>query len=296
MKVFRTLGIALVAMLAWTSLARSQQQFTPGTWTKLANAPASAVAHMLLLTDGSVLVNSMFFSNHTDPWYRLVPDSTGSYLNGTWSNAGNLPSGYNPLYFASAVLPSGNVIIMGGEYNNGNAVWTTKGALYNAKANKWSTVTPPTGWTTVGDASSVVLSSGRFMLANCCTKDEAILTSLNPITWTPTGTGKFDENDEEGWTLLPSGKVLTVDAYVNATCCKLGSEIYDPSIGTWSSAGSTVVNLVDSGSRELGPAVLRPDGTVFYAGATTNNAIYNSTTGVWSSAPRFGTGTAQRRC
>jgi hypothetical protein len=288
MKVFRTLGIALVAVLAWTSVASSQEPFTAGTWTKVTTAPASPVAHMLLLTDGSVLVNSFFFSNHTDKWYRLVPDSTGSYIKGKWVGASTLPSGYNPLYFASAVLPSGNVFVMGGEYNNGSAVWTTLGAMYHPKTNSWSSITSPPGWTTVGDAQSVVLPSGKLMLANCCTKDEAILTSQSPVTWTATGTGKFDENDEEGWTLLPNGKVLTVDAYVNATCCNKGSQIYDPSTGAWTSAGSTVVNLVDSGSRELGPAVLRPDGTVFYAGATTNNAIYNSTTGVWSSAPKFG--------
>ena len=29
-----------------------------------------------------------------------------------------------------------------------------------------------------------------------------------------TGSGKFDEHDEEGWTLLPNKQVLTVDAYV----------------------------------------------------------------------------------
>ena len=143
------------------------------------------------------------------------------------------------MYFASAVLPSGNVIVMGGEYNNGSAVWTTKGAMYNAKGNRWSTVPAPTGWTTIGDASGIVLASGKFMLANCCTKDEAIMNATNPITWTATGTGKFDENDEEGWTLLPSGKVLAVDAYVNATCCPMGSEIYDPSTGSWSTAGSS---------------------------------------------------------
>ncbi|MBZ5681215.1 MAG: hypothetical protein LAO24_14035 [Acidobacteriia bacterium] len=288
MKVFRTLGIAIVVVLAWTSLASSQEPFTAGTWTKVTAAPPSPVAHMLLLTDGSVLVNSFFFTTHVDKWYRLVPDSTGSYVNGKWVGASTLPSGYNPLYFASAVLPSGNVFVMGGEYNNGGSIWTTLGAMYHPKANSWTSVAAPTGWTTVGDAQSVVLPSGKLMLANCCTTDEAILTSTSPVTWTATGTGKHDWNDEEGWTLLPNGKVLTVDAYVNLACCPKGSEIYDPTTGAWASSGSTVVNLVDSGSRELGPAVLRPDGTVFYAGATTNNAIYNSATGVWSSAPKFG--------
>ncbi len=288
MKLFRTLAIALLTALAWSGIASSQEPFTPGTWTAVTAAPPSAVAHMLLLTDGSVLVNSFFFTTHVDSWYRLVPDSTGSYINGKWVNAGSAPSGYNPLYFASQVLPTGQVVIIGGEYNNGGAIWTTKGASYNPHTNAWTSLAAPTGWSTVGDAQSVVLPKGQMMLANCCTTQQAILTSLSPVTWTATGTGKFDENDEEGWTLLPDGNVLTVDAYVNSTCCKMGSEIYNTSTGTWSSGGSTIVNLVDPSSHELGPSVLRPDGTIFYAGATTNNAIYNTTTATWSSAPKFG--------
>ena len=65
---------------------------------------------------------------------------------------------------------------MGGEYNNGSAVWTTKGALYNPATNKWSNLTAPSGWTSVGDAQSIILPSGKLMLANCCTTQEAILT------------------------------------------------------------------------------------------------------------------------
>ena len=35
------------------------------------------------------------------------------------------------------------------------------------------------------------------------------------LTWTVyPGTGKFDDNSEEGWTLLPGGDVLTVDTYI----------------------------------------------------------------------------------
>src|SRR5690348_794031 len=50
---------------------------------------------------------------------------------------------------------------------------------------------------------------------NCCTTDEAILTLTNGVaSWAATGTGKFDWNDEEGWTMLPGGKILTVDCYV----------------------------------------------------------------------------------
>lgn len=295
MKVFRTLGIALLALLAWCSIAAAQKPFTAGTWTATKNAPPSAVAHALLLTDGSVLVNSFFFTNHTDEWYRLVPDSTGSYVNGTWHSAGSLPSGYNPLYFGSSVLPTDQVVVIGGEYNNGSAVWTTLGALYTPQTNKWTSLSAPTGWTTVGDAQSIILPNGQYMQANCCSTDEAILT-LNPTTlqatWTATGTGKFDWNDEEGWTMLPSGDILTVDAYVDqSTCCKLGYQLYSPSTGSWTTpSNNTVVNLVDPSSLELGPGPLLPNGTVFYVGATTNNAIYTPSSGTWAAAPSFGDG------
>jgi hypothetical protein len=290
MKVFRIFGIALLALLAWSSIASAQEPFTAGTWTPTKNAPASAVAHALLLNDGSVLVDSMFFENHSDPWYRLVPDKTGSYINGTWSNAGSLPSGYNPLYFASSLLPSGQVVVVGGEYNNGSAVWTTLGALYNPNSKTWTSLTAPSGWTTVGDAQSIILPNGHMMMANCCTTQEAILTLTGTTaTWATTGTGKFDDNDEEGWTLLPGGKILTVDAYVPSGCCKMGYQIYDPTTGAWTTpTNNTVVNLVDPSSLELGPMPLLPNGTVFAAGATTNNAIYTPSTGTWASAPKFG--------
>ena len=71
-------------------------------------------------------------------------------------------------------------------------------------------------------------------------RPDTALLNVNSLTWTPTGKNKFDVNDEEGWTLLPNKKVLTVDAYVFAYDAKgTNSEIYNPASGTWSSAGST---------------------------------------------------------
>jgi hypothetical protein len=304
MKVFRTLGIVLLALLVCSSIALSQEPFTPGTWTAVTAAPPSgvSVAHAMLLSDGSVLINGFVFSDSPDNWYRLIPDSTGSYVNGTWVDAGTLPSGYNPLYFGSEVLPNGYVTVMGGEYNEGAAVWSNLGAYYNPFTNKWAKLDAPSGWTTIGDAQSVVLPDGNLMQANCCNTDEAILTVVKgKPTWTATGAGKADDNDEEGWNLLPSGNIITVDAYVGSyDATGMNSELYDTATGTWSSAGSTVVQLwdssaacggEDSASYEVGPAVLRPDGTVFATGANRcaagHNAIYNSATGTWTAGPNF---------
>jgi hypothetical protein len=149
------------------------------------------------------------------------------------------------------------------------------------------------------------------MLGNCCTVQAALLDPAT-LTWTSTGRGKFDTNNEEGWTLLPNKQVLTVDAYVpiNIPYIPTGtnSEIYVPASGKWHSAGSTIVQLWDSWltcgelsgepntgpTFEVGPAVLRPDGTVFYSGSNTcgpgipgHTAIYDSNTGSWTAGPDF---------
>ena len=290
MKILRTCGIAVLVLVIGCGLAAGQTPFSAGQWTRATTPPQPGVGHALLLTDGSVLAISGNCNAGTGRWYRLVPDSTGSYVNGTWKSGGTLPAGYNPLYFASAVLPSGNVIIMGGEYNACVGAETTLGAMYFARANHWTSVAAPPGWSSVGDAASVVLPNGKFMLANCCTSDEAIATVGTSVTWTPTGTGKADANSEEGWLLLPGGNVLTVDA--NNLANLTNSEIYNTKTGTWATAGSTVVRLDDTStptnSHEVGPMVLRPDGTVFAAGATTNNAVYTIATGKWTAAPKFG--------
>lgn len=299
-----------------TDVAPAVRALSSSSWQVLPSQPPlqhyrrCGPGSPVLLTDGTVLVQD----DGCQDWWKLTPDINGSYLNGTWSQIDSLPGGYSPLYHSTAVLPDGRVIIEGGEYNFLHAVWTNKGAIYDPVADKWSSVSPPPFFTgccgikhpTIGDAQSVVLANGTYMQANCCTEQAALLDATT-LTWTPTGAGKFDPNDEEGWTLLPSGKVLTVDAYVPISGFPFiptgtNSELYAPKSGEWHSAGSTVVQLWDSQltcgetgpTFEVGPGVLRPDGTVFYTGANTcgggqsgHTAIYDTHTGSWSAGPDF---------
>jgi len=271
MRVGHALGIACVILLAGLGKMSAQ------SWTPLTNQPPFSASTAMLLTDGTVMVHD----TGAQDWWRLTPDAFGSYANGTWSQLASLPAGYAPLYYASAVLPDGRVIVEGGEYNFGASRWTTLGAIYNPAKNNWKSVLHPAGWRSIGDAQSVILANGTMMLANCCTTEDALLDPKT-LTWTAVGTGKVDINDEEGWTLLPDGKVLTVDAFTGTN-----SELFNPATGVWSSAGSTIVGLADPASAELGPAVLRPDGTVFATGATGHNAVYDTATGTWSAAPDF---------
>ncbi|MBV8889952.1 MAG: VCBS repeat-containing protein [Alphaproteobacteria bacterium] len=270
--------------------------------TKPPNSPP--LSNPLLLTDGTVIMHV----SCTGTWWKLTPDNTGSYVNGSWSQIASLPSGYTPRFFSSAVLPDGRVIVEGGEYNTGcRDAWTNLGAIYDPLVDTWTAVTPPSGWSQIGDAESTVLANGTYMQSDCCDVPfNAALLNAGTLAWTTTGTGKADVYDEEGWTLLPDGTVLTVDAYVFTGSCGRNTERYNPTTGAWSSAGNTPSQLSDCAnpannpSYEMGPQVLRPDGTVIAFGGTTcsdsantscqngtlavttHSAFFNSTNANWS--------------
>jgi hypothetical protein len=277
-----TIGPVLLAFLAFAALAGAQ------TWSALNHPSSVPLGTSLLLTDGTVMSQQMATTGYaTGAWWRLTPDNTGSYLNGTWTQLASMPSGYAPLYYASAVLPDGRVVVEGGEYNVNSEAETNLGAIYNPATNAWTSISPPSGWSEIGDGQSVVLANGTFMLGNCCYGSQALLNE-STLTWTPTGANKNDPNSEEGWTLLPSGEVLTVD-----TESGTNSELYDPTSGSWSLAGSTISQLPYACPpyvAEVGPAVLRPEGSVFATGGTSNTAIFTPSTGSWSAGPTFPSG------
>lgn len=273
-----TRAVAAAAALACLpAIAHAQ------TWTKLAHTPSFNAGSVFLMTDGTVLAQDMGSCGcGAGDWWRLTPDNTGSYVNGKWKQLPSMPSGYAPLYYGSEVLPDGRLIVNGGEYNGGESQWTTLGAIYDPVKNKWTNVKPPSGWDHIGDAQSTLLADGTYMLADCCSTDEATL-DLKTMKWKTTGKGKADINDEEGWTLLPSGQILTADAN-NAQDPK-HTEIYTN--GTWASAGDSPVQLADPSSHELGPLTLLPNGTVFAVGATGYTAVYTISTGKWATGPTF---------
>jgi len=261
-----------------------------------------------LLTDGTVMVQGQ---SCTD-WWKLTPSSSGSYIQGTWTQLASLPSNYAPYATSGAVLADGRFLLVGGEYSDcgGEFTLTNQSAIYDPKANTWTMVAPPKGWYDIGDSPAVVLPNGQFLLGRKTNKD---LAALDPATlkWTAMKhTGKSDFDAEEGWTLLPDGTVLTWDVKNSPN-----SEIYTPSKQEWATAGSTVANLMGPpeegclhyGSHnqyvycppgETGPGILRPDGTVFATGAlhlgdtTGHTSVYDPATGNWTAGPDFPNGDA----
>jgi hypothetical protein len=262
-------------------------------WSNLANFPDGGpynFGNPLLLTDGTVIVHR----TDTPDWYKLTPDSSGSYVNGTWSQIASMPPTYGPKFFASAVLPDGRVIAEGGEYNLGPEAFTSMGAIYDPTGpggGAWTSVAPPAGWTQIGDGQSSVLANGTFMLSSCCDDNPFRAALLNPtnLAWTATGTNKADRYDEEGWTLIPNGSLLTVDAYttpIGNISCGVNTEIYGPATGSWSNAGNVPTQLADCNAKnadggsnptyEMGPQVMMFNDEVIAFGGTTANVVHTA--------------------
>ncbi len=271
---------------------------------------------MVLMTDGTVLVHYVTEdpSGNLWPssiWERLTPDADGNYADGTWSTLPSMPAGYAPEYHASAVLPDGRLIVEGGEYiGESNAVVDSGlGAIYDPVANSWTSVNPPPGIPSdcqncgygagangvafIGDAQSVVLPSGQFMLGGCCGGDWFALLDASNLSWNSyydQGKTAIDPfNDEEGWVLLPNGQVLTVDLWnQNDGETASTSMLYNPGTNSWSASGAIPVSLAWSACHEIGPMVLRPGGTVTAIGGNGQLATYDSSSGTWSAGPLIG--------
>jgi len=277
-----------------------------GTWTDVGGVPFSGQGGSapMQMTDGTIMIKQSF-TGTAGVWYSLAPDSKGQYNDGKWTKLAAMPAGYSPDFFAQQVLANGNVLIEGGEYNGGSGDWTNKGAIYNFTANSWTSVTAPTGWSSIGDAESIMLPDGTYMLEDCCkfgTGQQVLATvSGTTVNWAkPTNTWTCNKNnnnypcmDEEGLTSLPNGDVFLVDVW-DYTSTSDEYWIYDTSTGAWAQPGSTPDRLSDASHFELGAGVLTPlgskQGTIIQLTANTATQtapsdIYNVATGKWTTGP-----------
>lgn len=279
----------MLACVLGASMASAQPN-----WVNATPAPLP-VGPLLQLRDGRILAHSDQNGN-ANSWYILAPDSAGSYQTGTWSGPYNMQSGYAPFFFSSGVLLDGRTILTeGGEYNNGNAVWTTLGALGTLTpfgAISWVSNSPPTGWGTIGDAQSVLAANGKYLQANCCTKQTAIFNG--PNSWTTGPNVLAVRNDESGYTALPDGRILMVDVQTNSNCSNStrSTEYLDANLTAWTCGPQTTQQLWQQSDQELGSAVLfypsanHPQGGVFqYGGNVVATNVLDIATNAWATGP-----------
>jgi hypothetical protein len=256
-----------------------------GTWQPLAHPPQFNASTMLLLTDGTVLCHDEGAEfGGTPHWWKLSPDAFGNYVAGTWSAVAPMP--HAPLFFASAILRDGRVFRAGGEYDNGVSADLLAAEIYDPVANSWTVIPTPAGWAHVGDASCCVFPDGRVLIGSIDDNRTAIYDPATN-TWANGGSKLNQTSNEETWTLLPNGTILTADCFGHPQ-----TELYVIADGAWHLAGNTPSDLVEDASKEIGPAILLPDGRVFAVGATNHTALYTmgahpSDTGSWADGPTF---------
>ena len=236
-----------------------------------------------LLTDGSVMIQEyqgIFTAAWaTRRWWKLSPDQFGSYVNGTWSALAD--SNVARRYFASAVLADGRLLVCGGEYSDTSGTqqndWTNACEIFDPVANNWTPVappqdssSPPVTWANIGDAPCAVLPNGKFLMGS---DFNANIAKLDPLTlaWTamsPRPT--VSSSDEDSWVLMPDNTIVA------PSCESPGTTwVYDILNDKWNQGNNLPVSVIDTES-EIGPALLKYDGTAFFFGANQHTAIYSA--------------------
>jgi hypothetical protein len=158
---------------------------------------------MLLLSNGTVMVQE---GGDRRSWYRLAPDSTGGYSDGSWSTLA--PMHDQRLYYASDILPDGEPFVAGGEYSNGSKKETNTGEIYNPITNTWKPI-KNFPQSKLGDGPSEVLPDGQVLVGYIGGPETY---SYNPATnrWSLAATKLNDDSSsEETWVKLPGGSILS---------------------------------------------------------------------------------------
>jgi len=246
-----------------------------GTWTKVTlQAPDHNYGEMLVLSDGTILCKSKTGGTYGKRYNKLTPDSTGSYVNGTWSSIADMHD--DRLYFSTQLLRDGRVYVAGGEYGSGN----TKSETYDPLTDVWTSCPNPGG--SISDANSEILPDGKLLQA--LVQGNLRKTKIyNPDSNTySTGPQCLGKHNESSWVKLPDSSILMVDRGTD------NSERFIPSLNKWVADGDVPVDLYD-GILETGPALLLPDGRVWHEGSTGHTAYYtpsgDTLPGTWEAGP-----------
>jgi hypothetical protein len=255
-----------------------------GSWIPVSSTPPGGgrAHHMLLLSDATVMVQ------HGDnpSWFRLMPDSTGGYTNGIWTND-ILPMNYGRRFYASDVLPDGRVFITGGEYPT-NGTQQTVSEVYNPTNNLWTENANTLG-VIFKDSESVVLPDGTVLVhpvgRGPNSPNVTMIYSPASDIWNLGPTNQQNQS-EATWVKLPDDSILGVDRPITNIPPRF-SERYIPSLNTWIPDADLPVALYTNG--ETGAAFLLPDKRAFFLGASGHTALYTASgttnNGSWAAGP-----------
>jgi N-acetylneuraminic acid mutarotase len=165
----------------------------------------------------------------------------------------------------STLLPSGRVLVVGGEDANGALLNSTE--LYDPASNKWTGAAPLIS--AREHHTATLLPSGKVLVAGGIGVNATMLANAeiyDPVTngWSLAGTLSVGRAYHT-MTQLPSGKVLVVGGQTTGSPSSLSSaELYDPATNSWSPAAPAIY------PRKAHAAALLPSGKVMVMGGYTD--------------------------
>ncbi|HTW57108.1 MAG TPA: kelch repeat-containing protein [Terriglobales bacterium] len=238
-----------------------------------------------LLTDGTVMIQECVSvygeALPTRRWWKLSPDDTGSYVNGSWSRLADSHVGRR--YFASGVLADGRLVVCGGEYSDASGSVQNDDSntceIYDPTTNAWSTFAAPmtsgnspATWDKIGDAPCAVLPDGTFLMGSIDTPN---IAKLDPTTLTWTAMNQrpvVGSSSEESWVLMPDDTIAAPSCSDPPT-----TWVYDIATDHWNQDNNLPTSIVlppPGDVAEIGPGLLTYGGTAFFLGGNQHTAIY----------------------
>jgi hypothetical protein len=159
---------------------------------------------MLLMTDGTVVANESDSPN----WHQLTPNASGSYTSGKWTSIPPMPPNstipaaqngpnYGPLFYGSAVLGDGTLLVAGGEYNAGLRVDMAAAPIRSGDF-RVDQSHDSSGWTKV-DVPLCILADGPTLLGSMIIRKRRFDPATGKFS---AGPNKGDRCAEESFSLF----------------------------------------------------------------------------------------------
>lgn len=283
-----------MACLGMTAISPLQAAPTTGTWSTVSStSPEFYSGTMILLTDGSVMVQSNL---NFQRWTRLIPDSTGSYINGTWTAVA--PMSRARRNFASIILPSGKLLVLGGEFSGSSLARnnTNTGEIYDPVKNTWKAIANfPEATFGNGPAAPVPgYSFSQYVIAGSPTTANTYTYYPPSDFWFSNGTKlRADVSARETWLQLPNQNILSYDIGASVTAGTGSAQETDGF--NWYDAGTLATLTSPAPASRIGPGAVLPNGKVIQIGGNNQTALYTpgsfSGGGTWASGPALPAGT-----
>lgn len=214
-----------------------------------------------LLQNGKVLLVGGQRQNPANPLQMQTVGSVDLYdpSTNTWSSAAGLPS--PRCLHTATMLPSGKVLVQGGQDSAGNPSATF--TVYDPTANSWSAFAAIPGGA-AGD-QAILLGNGKVLLISRGTTASLYDPSSN--SWSSTGPLAFTPGVAAAASILADGRVVILGGGQSSSAVGplATAQVYDPVANSWSATGSLVLPRCEPA------ALLLADGSVLVVGGYPNN-------------------------